>query len=42
MIQLTKSMIKNLASSEQSFKRGIQYFQSGRIQNASYSKNAKR
>ncbi len=42
MIQLTKSMIKNLASSEQNFKRGIQYFQSGRIQNASYSKSAKR
>ena len=42
MIQLTKSMIKNLASSEQNFKRGVQYFQSGRIQNASYSKSAKR
>ncbi len=42
MIQLTKSMIKNLASSEQIFKRGVQYFQSGRIQNASYSKTGKR
>lgn len=42
MIQLTKNMIKNLASSEQNFKRGIQYFQCGRIQTASYSKNGKR
>ncbi len=42
MIQLTKNMIKNLASSEQNFKRGIQYFQCGRIQTASYSKSAKR
>ena len=42
MIQLTKNMIRNLASSEKMFMRGMQYFQSGRIQNASYSKAGKR
>lgn len=42
MIQLTKNMIRNLASSEQAFMRGMQYFQSGRILNASYSKAGKR
>ena len=38
MIQLTKNMIRNLASSEKVFMRGMQYYQNGRIQNASYSK----
>lgn len=42
MIQLTKTMIRNLASNEKTFMRGMQYFQSGRIQNASYSKANKR
>ena len=42
MIQLTKNMIRNLASSEQTFMRGMQYYQNGHIQNASYSKNSKR
>ena len=42
MIQLTKNLIRNLASSEKTFMRGMQYFQSGRIQNASYSKAGKR
>lgn len=42
MIQLTKNMIRNLASNEKAFMRGVQYFQSGRIQNASYSKTGKR
>jgi len=42
MIQLTKSMIRNMASSETVFMRGMQYFQSGRIQNASYSKSGKK
>ena len=42
MIQLTKNMIRNLASSEKTFLRGMQYFQNGRIQNASYSKTGKR
>ena len=42
MIQLTKNMIRNLASNEKTFLRGMQYFQSGRIQNASYSKSGKR
>ena len=42
MIQLTKNMIRNLASSEKTFMRGMQYFQNGRIQNASYSKASKR
>jgi len=42
MIQLTKNMIRNLASSEKVFMRGMQYFQNGRIQNASYSKAGKR
>lgn len=42
MIQLTKNMIRNLASNEKTFMRGMQYFQNGRIQNASYSKVNKR
>ena len=42
MIQLTKNMIRNLASSEKTYMRGMQYFQNGRIQNASYSKSGKR
>ena len=42
MIQLTKNMIRNLASSEKTFMRGMQYFQNGHIQNASYSKAGKR
>ncbi len=42
MIQLTKNMIRNLASNEKTFMRGVQYFQNGRIQNASYSKSGKR
>jgi len=42
MIQLTKNMIRNLASNEQTFMRGMQYYQNGHIQNASYSKNSKR
>ena len=42
MIQLTKNMIRSLASSEKTFMRGVQYFQNGRIQNASYSKTGKR
>ena len=42
MIQLTKNMIRNLASNEKTFMRGMQYFQNGRIQNASYSKVSKR
>ena len=42
MIQLTKNMIRNLASSEKTFMRGMQYYQNGRIQNASYSKTGKR
>lgn len=42
MIQLTKNMIRNLAANETAFMRGMQYFQSGRIQNASYSKTGKR
>lgn len=42
MIQLSKNMIRNLASDEKAYTRGIQYFQSGRIQNASYSKSGKR
>lgn len=42
MIQLTKNMIRNLASNEKTFMRGMQYFQSGRIQSASYSKTGRR
>ena len=42
MIQLTKNMIRNLASNEKTFMRGMQYYQSGRIKNASYSKTGKR
>ena len=42
MIQLSKTMIRNLASNEKTFMRGMQYFQNGRIQNASYSKVGKR
>ena len=42
MIQLTKNMIRNLATNEKTFMRGVQYFQNGRIQNASYSKSGKR
>ena len=42
MIQLSKTMIRNLASNEKTFIRGMQYFQNGRIQNASYSKVGKR
>lgn len=42
MIHLTKNMIRNLASGEKAFLRGMQYFQNGRIQNASYSKTGKR
>ncbi len=42
MVQLTKNMIRNLASGEKTFQRGMQYFQTGRIQNATYSKAGKR
>lgn len=42
MIQLTKNMIRSLASNEKTFMRGIQYFQNGRILSASYSKSSKR
>ncbi|MCR5153346.1 MAG: SWIM zinc finger family protein, partial [Lachnospiraceae bacterium] len=41
-MQLTKSMIRNLATDDKVFMRGMQYYQSGRIVNASYSKLSKR
>ncbi|MGN0506691.1 MAG: SNF2 helicase associated domain-containing protein [Lachnospiraceae bacterium] len=42
MIHLTKNMIRNLATNEKTYLRGVQYFQNGRIQNASYSKVGKK
>ena len=38
MIQLTKKMIRNMATDEKTYLRGVQYYQGNRILNASYSK----
>ncbi len=42
MLHLTKNMIKNIAANDNAYLRGVQYFQNGRIQNASYSKTSGR
>lgn len=42
MLHLTKTIIKNIAANDNAYLRGIQYFQNGRIQNASYSKSSRR
>lgn len=42
MMHLTKQIIRNLAADEKTYLRGVQYYQNGRIQNASYSKLSKR